>query len=134
MLSGSNKIRSFQSAEHLFLHCSMAGYLWALVSNWLGISFVYAGELRHHCLQFTKMAGMPLLTYSFFRVIWFATIWVIWKERNNRVFQNTGSELFNLIEIVKRYSFLWLRSKQVAFAYSYHDWWKHPIHCMGAML
>ncbi|XP_039683490.1 uncharacterized protein [Medicago truncatula] len=63
-----------ESAEHLFLHCSMAGYLWALVSNWLGISFVFAGELRHHCLQFTKMAGMQLLTFSFFRVIWFATI------------------------------------------------------------
>jgi hypothetical protein len=39
---------SIESAEHLFLHFTMAGNLWALVCTWLGISYVHAGELRHH--------------------------------------------------------------------------------------
>jgi hypothetical protein len=125
---------SSESAEHLFLHCTMAGNLWALICNWLGIYFVHPGELRQHCFQFTKMAGMPFCTQLYFRVIWFATVWVIWKERNNRVFQNTVSDPSTLLEIVKRNSYIWLRSKQVAFGYSYHDWWRHPMPSMGVIL
>jgi hypothetical protein len=96
---------SSESVEHLFLHCTLAGNLWDLVCNWLGISFVHAGELRQHCIQFTKMVGLLLFTQLYFRIIWFATVWVIWKERNNRVFQNTVSDPINLIEIVKRNSY-----------------------------
>ena len=36
---------SSESAEHLFLHCIMAGNLWALICNWLGIYFVHPSEL-----------------------------------------------------------------------------------------
>ena len=120
-----------ESVTHLFLHCTLSVDLWAMVWNWLGISFANAGELRQHFLQFTKMAGMPFSTHYFFRTIWFATIWVLWKERNNRIFQNMVSSPSTLIEIVKRCSFLWLRS---ALAYDYHDWWKYPILCMGVIM
>jgi hypothetical protein len=123
-----------ESVSHLFLHCTLSADLWALVWNWLGISFVHAGELRQHFIQFTKMAGMPTYSHFFFKIVWFVTIWVLWKERNRRVFQNTVSTHFSLIEKVKLHSFLWLKSKQLAFAYNYHDWWKHPILCMGVRL
>jgi len=110
-----------ENVVHLFLQCKFSGDLWSHVFNWLGISFVSAGELRQHFTHFTKMAGMPLFSHLFFMIIWFATFWVIWKERNNRTFQNTISTPFTLIEKVKIISFLWLKSKQVALAYSYQD-------------
>jgi len=53
---------------------------------------------------------------------------------NNQVFKNTGSTSIVFIEKVKLHSFFWLKSKQVAFAYTYHDWWKHPISCMDVIL
>jgi hypothetical protein len=114
---------STKSAAHLFLHCNFSGELWSNVLNWLGISLVSAGELRHHYSQLTKMTGMPLFSHLFFRIIWFATVWVIKKEMNNRIFHNAVSTPFTLIEKVKLDSFLWLKSKHVAFVYSYHDWW-----------
>ena len=125
---------SNESAVHLFIHCTFSANMWALVWNWLGISFVHAGELRHHFIQFSKMAGIPLYSHLFFRIIWFVTVWTIWKERNNRVFQNTVSNPLNIIEKIKLNSFLWLKSKQVDFVYSYHDWWKHPIPSMSVIL
>jgi hypothetical protein len=121
----------FESATHLFLHCNVFGSLWSLVRNWLGISSVPSGELRSHFIQFTKMAGMPRVSHLYFRIIWFTTIWVIWKERNNRIFQNTVP--FVLIDKIKLHSFLWLKSKQVDFVYSYLDWWKNPLLCMGVL-
>ena len=26
---------------------------------------------------------------------------------------------------------MWLKSKQASFYYCYHDWWRHPLPCMG---
>ncbi|KEH19395.1 hypothetical protein MTR_8g058405 [Medicago truncatula] len=50
-------------------------------------------DLRQHFMQFTKMVGLPRSTHLYFRIIWFASVWVLWKERNDRVFQNTVSDL-----------------------------------------
>ena len=80
------------------------------------------------------MAGMPRFTHTFLKVIWFASVWVIWKERNNRVFQNAVTIPSVLVEQVKLNSFLWLKSKRANFVYSYHDWWQNSILCMGVLL
>ena len=56
-----------ESVSHLFLHCTLSADLWALVWNWLGISFVHVGELQQHFIQFTKMAGMPTYSHFFFQ-------------------------------------------------------------------
>jgi len=73
---------------------------------------VPSGELRHHFIQFTKMAGIPRASHLYSKIIWFATVCVIWKERNHRVFQNTVSTPFILIDKIKLHSFLWLKTKQ----------------------
>jgi hypothetical protein len=101
------------------------------VWHWLGISSVQSGELQHHFYPFTNMTGLPRATHLFLRIIWFASVWVLWKEMNNRVFQNAVSNPSILIDKVKLNSFLWLKAKQVTFSYSYRDWWKHPLLCMG---
>jgi hypothetical protein len=77
------------------------------------------------------MAGLPRETHLFLRIIWFAIVWVLWKERNNHVFQNAVCSSSELLEKVKLNSFLWLKANQATFMYNYHDWWKHPITCMG---
>jgi len=126
--------RNSETATDLFLGCPIFSSLWSHVWHWLGISSVFSSELRQHYVQVTKMAGLPRFTHSFFTIIWFASIWVIWKERNHRVFQNMVSNSSTTIEKVKLNSFLWLKSKQATFCYSYHDWRKTPLFCMGVHL
>jgi len=122
-----------ETAEHLFLGCSFRTTVWSHVWNWLGISSVPDGVIRNHFVQFSNMAGMPRCSHSFLQVVWFA--WVLWKERNNRVFQNTASDPSAIIKKVKLNSFLWLKSKRLSFSsFCYHDWWKQPLSCMGVHL
>ena len=118
-------------ATHLSLDCEMSYGLWLHVWNWVGLSVVPPGQIHDHFTQFSFMAGMPRGAHLFFKVILFASVWVIWKERNNRIFNNTVTTPLALIEKVKLYSFLWLKTKQTSFNYCYHDWWKHPLHCMS---
>jgi hypothetical protein len=123
-----------ESTSHLFLECVTSRELWNNVCTWLGISLVMPLHLRHHLLQFSKMAGWSRSSHLFFTTIWFASIWVLWKERNYRVFQHTASNSVALIEKVKLYTFLWLKSKHASFCYSFTDWWKHPTLCMGGQV
>lgn len=120
-----------ESSQHLFLQCDTSRQLWYNVLKWLGISLAMPLNLRHHCMQFSKLAGWPRSSYLFFTTIWFATIWILWKERNHRIFQNTVSTSDVLIEKVKLTTFLWLKSNQASFCFSFSDWWKHPTLCMG---
>ena len=67
------------------------------------------------------MAGMPQSSHIFFKAVWLACVWVLSKDKNNCIFKNTASDPYVLIDKVKLNSFLWLKSKQVSFNYSYHD-------------
>lgn len=123
-----------ESVQHLFLGCTLFNSVWQFVRKRIGIDFVASNNINHHFVQLSCLAGIPRSTFIFFKVIWLACVWVIRKERNYRVFKNTASEPSTLIEKVKLNSFLWLKSKQEFFVYSFHDWWKHPLLCMGVHL
>jgi hypothetical protein len=123
-----------ETAKHLFIDCVFFGSIWYQVWNWLGISFVSPGDIRHHLYQFINMPGLPRVTLLFLKIIWFASVWVIWKERNNQVFQQVASTPSVLLDKVKLNSFMWIKAKQVSFAYSFHDWCKNPFPCMGVIL
>jgi len=122
---------SIETASHLFLGCDVLRALWSHVWLWLVISSVSSSDLHQHFTQFITMAGLPTFTHIFFKIIWFTSVWVLWKERNDRVFNSKTSTSFTLIEKVKLTSFLWLKSKQATFSYNYHDWWKQSLLCMG---
>ena len=119
---------------HLFLNCDVSSGLWADVRRWLGISSVTPGDIRHHFHQFAKMAGLPRSSHLFLSIIWFAVVWVLWKERNKCIFENEVATPFMPLERVKLNSFLWLKSKHVSFSYNYHNWWKHPLSCMSIIM
>ena len=69
-----------ETAVHLFLACDIFGSTWSFLWCWLGIDFVPSIVFGGHFDQFSRLAGMPRYTHSFFRVIWLASVWVIWKE------------------------------------------------------
>jgi len=118
-----------ESANHLFLLCEIPNLVWLHVQNWICVFTVSPCHMREHYTQFTSMAGMPRRSHYVFKVIWFVCVWMIWKDRNNRVFKNTGSNPLVLIEKIKLTSYLWLKANWPTFTLCYHDWWQHPLHC-----
>jgi hypothetical protein len=123
-----------ETAVHLFCVCNIFSSLWDHILHWLGLSVVFPGQIWQHFKQFTTLPGMPRVTHYFLKVIWVASAWAIWNERNNRVFQDTACDVSVLTEKVKLNSFMWLKSSQISFMFNYHDWWKNPLPCMGVIV
>jgi len=66
-----------ETTYHIFLQCAVSDILWQHVRVWLGIDFVAPNTLQNHFVQFPFIAGMPRSTHIFFKVIWFACVWVL---------------------------------------------------------
>nr|ABN08733.1 hypothetical protein MtrDRAFT_AC158497g41v2 [Medicago truncatula] len=111
-----------ETAGHLFLSCENYCIVWSLISAWLGLSLVHQNDLQQHYHQFCYMAGFPRSTHAYFTGIWYASVWVIWKDRNKRIFQNEASHSLVLMEKIKCNSFFWMKARNTSFNYCFYDW------------
>jgi len=125
---------SRETAYHLLFRCDTFSSLWSVVLQWLRLSFVAPGSCRDHFTHFGHLAGLPHSSYSFLQLIWMACVWVIWKERNSRVFHQKITDYQTLADKVKLLPFQWLKANLQTFVFSYHDWWLHPLLCMDVEL
>ncbi|GAU13344.1 hypothetical protein TSUD_42980 [Trifolium subterraneum] len=94
-----------ESAQHLFISCSTFGSLWPLVSSWIGSSLVTAQTLSDHFTQFTTSAGDTRARRSFMQLIWLACVWVVWTERNHKLFRGSAHPPLHMLDKIKRFSF-----------------------------
>jgi hypothetical protein len=76
-----------EMAHHLFLSCLVFAPLWSLVRSWIGISSADLLVLKDHFLQFTYLADGSRTRRFFMQLLWLCCIWVVWHERNNRIFK-----------------------------------------------
>jgi hypothetical protein len=82
-----------ETAHHLFLSCPVFASLWSLVRSWIGISSADPLVLHDHFLQFTNSAGGSRVCRLFIQLLWLYCIWVVWHERNNRIFKAKESTI-----------------------------------------
>ncbi|KAK2382749.1 hypothetical protein QL285_070265 [Trifolium repens] len=119
-----------ETAQHIFISCSTFASLWGLVRSWIGSSAVDAHALPEHFVQFTSSDGGPRARQSFLQLIWLACTWVIWNERNQRLFRNTENSVHHLLGKVKMFSFRWLRTTNATLGINLHCWWSNPLLCL----
>jgi len=117
-----------------FFSYDIFGSVWSAALQWLYISFVAPTQSMYHILQFGQMVGLLRSSYTFLQIIWMACVWIIRKERNNRIFHQRTVDTKTLSGKVKLLSFHWLRANMLTFVFSYHEWWRHPLFCMGVGL
>ena len=123
-----------EERDHLFFQCDHYGRLWLLRSHWLGIVTVLHGNLNTHANQFCALGGFSKNSTSAFTVIWISVLYVIWKDRNRRIFQNHYDHLEALIERVKLQTYWWLKANFVTFAFDYPFWRQNPLCCLQIIM
>ena len=75
-----------ESSDHLFLDCTLYGYLWFDVYRWLGIVRVCPNNLTNDLHQFGFFVGISKVHRICMVMIWCACIWIIWKDMNIIIF------------------------------------------------
>ena len=99
--------------------------------RWFGIVAVLPNDAKGHLYQFSFVGGTQKSKQSLLQVIWMATVWEIWKERNNRIFNAQESYLLQVVDRIKLLSYLWLKEKFATLSFNYHGWWLSPFTLLG---
>jgi hypothetical protein len=120
-----------ETSSHLLLHCDFFGSVWFFVLRWLGIYYVMPYDVTSHFIQFRFLGGAAKSKSSILQVIWFATVWEIWKERNNRVFNDKKCSIPQVVDKIKFLTFRWLKGKHANLPLNYHCWWLRPLTILG---
>ncbi|XP_024626839.1 uncharacterized protein [Medicago truncatula] len=120
-----------EDARHLFLSCRFFGLLWPLVRSWIGFDGVDHCDISNHGAHFAFYTGGLKARRSFLQLIWLLTVWVIWNERNNRIFKQKESSLLQLLDKVKYQSLWWLKASKVVFVFGDQMWMSNPLSCLG---
>nr|ABD28363.1 hypothetical protein MtrDRAFT_AC148289g7v2 [Medicago truncatula] len=112
-------------------HSGRCPGVWYLVHHWLSVPLVNPLSISNHYLQFRISSGFAIFRCSFMHLLWFASIWVIWKEMNARIFRAKESTMHQLLENIKLISFSWFKANSISFYYKFYDWSQNPFHCVG---
>ncbi|PNX63908.1 hypothetical protein L195_g053750, partial [Trifolium pratense] len=64
------------------------------------------------------------------KLIWLASVWVVWTERNHRLFTGSVSTLHQMMDKIKLFSYRWLKTTSVSLVPDYHSWWSCPLLCL----
>jgi len=113
---------SDEISDHLFLHCNIYGTIWHYIYRWLNFSTVFPLSVGDHFIHFAALSDQSIL-----QVLWFATSWEIWKERNNRLFNGKQCSILQVVDKIKSLSFVWLKAKFPSLDLNYHGWWLSPF-------
>jgi hypothetical protein len=100
-----------ESARHLFLHCKLFCSLRQLVRSWIAFYSVEPQHILDHFIRFPHVTWGYHAHRNFLQLLWLASVWVLWTERNNRFFKFKERSTMQLLDKVKMISFLWLKIK-----------------------
>jgi len=119
-----------ESIQHLFIHCDIYGSIWQQVRAWIGVLGVDHQSLNAHFIQFTNYLRGLRTRRSFLQLLWLLCVWLVWKERNNRIFNNVHTPVIELIDKVRFHSYWWLKANNATFVYGSQQLWLDPLLCL----
>ena len=68
---------------------------------------------------------------DFLQLVWLLCVWVVWTERNNRIFNNIQTTIEQLLDKVEYHTLWWLKANNVLFVHDTQMWWSDPMLCLG---
>jgi len=122
---------SLETSPRLFLHCGFFGEVWHFIHRWLGVCLAIPSEPANYLNQFGAVSGNCYEPrQSILLLIWYATMWEIWKERDNMIFNGKKETTWYLMtNNARHFSWLtrlrhfllcgWMRIKKIHFQLQY---------------
>ena len=100
---------SMETLVHILFYCEYAGWFWRTLKHLLGVDIVCKGNSMGDTVTKSHHACRSRLTRRKWGVYFFSGCWIIWKERNNKIFRNCCVDPFNAAAKAHREALRWLK-------------------------
>jgi hypothetical protein len=119
-----------ETTRHLFLHCPFVSAVWYALNRWLGVMVVPSRDVLMSYGQLV-CSGRNRRIRKGFSSVWLAFVWVIWKVRNDRVFNNVNGDVDGAVGCIQRLSWQWFLNRVAANSCLLYEWIWDPGDCMN---
>jgi hypothetical protein len=117
-----------ETAEHLFLHCRVSAKIWYEILRWVDHSSMLPPTLLHS-FALLSGCGSGKKGKKGMMLIWHTFVWLIWRARNNRIFNNGSIDADEVIESIKRLSWQWYIERMAKSPCLFYEWRWNPGDC-----
>ncbi|MCH80347.1 ribonuclease H protein [Trifolium medium] len=118
-----------ETSRHLFMHCDFVAQIWYAICRWLGVVVVLPPEVM--ILYGTLVcSGRNKRLRKGFSLVWLAFMWVIWRSRNEKIFNNVVGVVEDAVDLIQRLSWQWYLSKNAKVPCLLYEWVWNPGDCM----
>jgi hypothetical protein len=118
-----------ETPTHLFLHCPFAMKVWSELFKWVGVEIVIPPSISSLFEIFMGSARNAKIRKGF-ALIWQASLWTIWKERNSAIFSIGVYNLRVVVDQVKVLSWKSALSRLKITPYLFYEWTWDPGDCL----
>jgi hypothetical protein len=117
--------KAVESTCHLFLHCDFTASIWYAIMRWFGVVAVIPPTVP---MSFAVMVGCGSnkKRRKGLAILWLAFIWVVWKVRNDRVFNNALVEGDVVLDLIQRLSWQWFVNNSANGPCMLYEWVWNP--------
>lgn len=124
-------LKSDETGQHLFFECNFFYMVWMECLRWWGVHSALHNNCKFHFFQFMGLLGTSKEISRLWMVVWYTTIWEIWKFRNGRMFTEAEINITELLERIKLQSWRWVSARSKTFCYPLSCWFDSPGECVG---
>ncbi|KAF1864448.1 hypothetical protein Lal_00021871 [Lupinus albus] len=110
----------FESSQHLFSSCSLTYFVWQLMYKWLNIFVALPPVPINHFLNHCGMVKDRKCRKAW-SIIWFATVWAIWRSRNDFIFNNVRHSALQIMDAARVNAWLWIKNILGLNSFVYSD-------------
>jgi hypothetical protein len=116
-------------AQHLFILCDFASHVWKAIFRRLGIVIILPSNISVLFDCFVAAAGTRQARVGF-SLIWHATVWMIWRSRNNIIFSNGVLDPEEVVDAIKLAAWKWGLSRHKIPICLFYEWCWDPGLCL----
>jgi hypothetical protein len=117
-----------ECTSHIFLHCGMARNIWLKLMEWLDLNFIMPPNMFIHWECWSGGISNKKIRKGL-RMIWQAAIWVMWKARNDTIFNAGVTRWEEVVDEIKVLSWKWLLGSRKVQLCLFYEWVWSPRDC-----
>jgi hypothetical protein len=110
-----------ENLVHLLIYCPFARQVWEKIFSWTRLNFC----LPHSCVSILHLFAATQgnkKTRQGMIMIWCATVWVLWNQKNPIIFNNGASDLLGAVDEIKLVSWKWWIGKSKSQPCLLYEW------------
>lgn len=112
---------SGESMDHILTGCGFTNELWNAIEIWCRLPPMVVFSSKDLVFLHTHVKGSSVRKVLIQSVILVAC-WVIWKSRNNMIFNNSKANITVMLKEVKTLGFLWVKNRFTKWCIDENQW------------